>query len=312
MTGEISVLLSADERYARYCAVTILSVLENASSPENIHFYILSPDISVDSTQRIEQVCAKFAAEVSVIPIDLALFSSLPELGHLSLNTYSRLRSPEVCDSEKIIYLDCDIIVLGDIIEFFHYELEDKTIGAIPHVQFPYQEIFVKNFDIDGNDIYFNGGVMLINTIDWRKRQYGEETLKKANKYSHKLLFGDQDALNAVFWGNYCHLPGVWNVEARLYKEKLLGLPQNDEITKRMQNPKIIHYTGADKPWSSQKYLPMRHLYTSYSEQLAEKFSWFPSNQEPKRCTIWFFLKFTWSCLYFRSSYLKTIFSSKI
>ncbi|MFM2063182.1 MAG: hypothetical protein RLZZ507_2852 [Cyanobacteriota bacterium] len=304
MLDEISVFFSADERYARYCAVTILSILENTSSPNKLHFYILSPDLSLENTQRIEKLCAQFAAQVSVIPIDLAVFSSLPELQHLSLNTYSRLRCADVCDCcERIIYLDCDLIILGDIAELFEYDFGTKPIGAVPHVQFPYQDFFIEHFDVEGNDIYFNGGVMLINTVYWREKQYGEETLKWADKYSNKLHFGDQDALNAVFWKNYCHLPGVWNVEARLFKEKLLGLPQNEEITKRMENLKIIHYTGADKPWSSQNYVPMRHLYTYYSEQLSQQFSWFPSNPEPKKCNISYLLKFVWSCLYFRASY---------
>ena len=300
----ISIFLSADEGYARYCAVTILSILENTSSPEKLHFYILSPDISQESTQRLEQVCAQFAAQISIIPIDLSLFSSLPELQHLSLNTYSRLIGPDVCGlCEKIIYLDCDLIVLGDIAELFKYSLEARPVGAVPHVQFPYQDIFVKTFDVQGEDIYFNGGVMLINSVHWRKQRYGEKTLKLADKYANQLHFGDQDALNAVFWQNYCHLPGVWNVEARLYKEKLLGLPQNEEITHRIANAKIIHYTGPDKPWKSQNYVPQRQLYIHYSQQLSQRFSWFPFHPETYKCTTLSLFKFVWSCLYFRASY---------
>ncbi|WP_414576670.1 glycosyltransferase family 8 protein [Anabaena sp. CCY 9402-a] len=305
MNNKISIFFSADENYARYCAVTILSILKNSSSPENLEFYILSPDISQQNTQKIQQICTQFDAKVSIIPIDLSLFNSLPIVQeHLNLNVYSRLCGADIlrqCD--RIIYLDCDLIVLGDIVELFNTELEKKPIAATPHVQFPYQDIFRQNFDVEGEDIYFNGGVILIDSIHWRKNRYGELTLTWATKNANKLHYNDQDALNVVFWKNYCHLPGVWNVEARLYKEKLLGLPQNEEITKRMQNPKIIHYTGADKPWASKKYVPMRHLYTYYSKQLSQSFSWYPSKHEPKQCTISSLLNFAWSCLYFRTSY---------
>ncbi|MBD2364690.1 glycosyltransferase family 8 protein [Anabaena minutissima FACHB-250] len=303
MEDKISVFFSADENYARYCATTILSILDNTSSPEKLEFHILSPDITQENTQKFRRICAEFNAQISVIHIDMSLFSSLPELLHLSLNAYSRLLIPDLCEKEKIIYLDCDLIVLGDILELFQCELGGKPIGSVPHVQFPYQDFFKQNFDVQGDDICFNSGVMLIDTAYWRERGYVKKVLKCAEKYSSKLHFGDQDALNAIFWRNYCHLLGVWNVETRLYKEKLLGLPQNEEITKRMQNPKIIHYTGADKPWASKKYVPMRHLYTYYSKQLSQKFSWYPSKDEPKQCTISSFLNFAWSCLYFRTSY---------
>jgi lipopolysaccharide biosynthesis glycosyltransferase len=305
VTKEISVLFSADDRYARYCAVTMLSVLENTSSAGKLHFYILSPDISQNNIHRIEKVCNQFNAMVSVIPVDIKLFSSLPTVQkHINLNMYSRIYAPELCkECERIIYLDCDVIVIADIADLFNCHLEEKPIAAVPHVQLPYQDVFRHNFNIEGEDTYFNSGLLLINTIQWQQKEYTKDVLNFCMENAGKLLFPDQDALNAVFWKNYCHLPGVWNVEARLYKEKLLGLLQNEEITKRMENPKIIHYTGADKPWSSQNYVPMRHLYTYYSDQLAQKFSWFPSNPEPKKCTIQSFLKFAWSCLYFRASY---------
>jgi len=119
--------------------------------------------------------------------------------------------------------------------------------------------------------------------------------------------YRDQDALNAVFWEKYEHLPGVWNVEARLYREKLLGLPQTPEIIKRMANPKIIHYTGSDKPWSSQEYVPARSLYTYYSHRLAELTGWFPSKPEPQRASVSSYLRFAYSCLYFRASTFKKI-----
>ncbi|MFM6025717.1 MAG: glycosyltransferase family 8 protein [Dolichospermum sp.] len=305
MTEEISVLFSADDPYARYCAVTIFSILKNTSSPENFHFYILSPDISQTNINRIEQICSQFNAVVSVIPVDLSLFQDLLVVQKdWNLNIYSRLWGPDLCHNlERMIYLDCDILVLGDIAELFNYELNSKPIAAVPHVQLPYQDIFQQNFAVDGDDLYFNSGVLLIDSIHWQQKQCTKNILQWCMENANQLTFPDQDALNAVFWKNYCHLPGVWNVEARLYKEKLLGLPQNQEITQRMQYPKIIHYTGPDKPWSSQKYVPMRHLYVYYSEQLSQKFSWLPSNQEPKKCTIQALLNFAWSCLYFRASY---------
>ncbi|BAY74466.1 glycosyl transferase family 8 [Nostoc linckia NIES-25] len=305
MNKKTSILLAADDNYSRYCAVTILSTLENTSSPENFEFYILSPDISRENLRKIEEVCNQFNARVSIIPIDLKLFKYLPAFQkHFNLNNYSRLFGPNQCHNcDRIIYLDCDIIVLADLQDLFKHELNGKPIGAVPHVQLPYEDTFRQNFQINGEDIYFNSGVMLIDTIYWRDKQYGEVVLELCLENASKLHFADQDALNVIFWRNYCHLPGVWNVEARLYKEKLLGLPQNQEITDRMQNPKIIHYTGSDKPWLSQNYVPMRHLYTHYSQKLSQRFSWLPSKQEPHKNTIQSILKFVWACLYFRTSY---------
>lgn len=308
MNKEISVVLSADNRYARYCAVTILSVLKNTSSPEKFHFYVLSPDITQTNIKRINQLCDNFQSKVSIIPIDLKLFEQLPNLQHLSLNTYSRLCSPRLCkDSKYLIYLDCDLVVLGDIAELSEVSLKNKPVGAVAHVQFPYQETFKKVFAVNGEDDCFNGGVMLIDAEAWRTDELDEKIIQCAIANSDKLHFGDQDALNKVFWKNYFHLPGVWNVEARLYKEKLLGLPQTQEITQRILFPKIIHYTGADKPWSSKNYVPKREIYLEYSDRLKSLISWFP-DVEVRNCSPLSYISFIYSCIYFRLSfYIKNV-----
>lgn len=304
MQDKITILLSADERYARHCAVTILSVLSNTDSGSNIQFSILTPDFSRESTEKLEKLCQIFGATVTFITINLERFSSLPSYHkHFNLNNYSRICGPDLCIScDRLIYLDCDLLVLGDISELFHHQLNGKPIGAVPHVQIPYQKEFISEFSLPETDTYFNSGVLIIDTDTWRKKDYANAILTVANEHSHKLHFADQDAFNALFWGNYFHLPGVWNVEARLYKEKLLGLPQTDEIAKRMQSPKIIHYTGPDKPWSSKNYVPKRELYLEYSDRLSELIGW-RADSEVRRCNFLSIIYFLWSCFYFRMSW---------
>lgn len=302
MKEEISILLSANEAYARYCAVTMLSILLNTASVDKICFYILTPNFSSESIQRIKELCSRFNAKVSFIPINLNLFNYFPTFhSHFNQNNYSRICGPDLCENcERLVYLDCDLIVLDDIAELFRQNLNGKPIGAVPHVQLPYEETFIKNFSVSRNDTYFNSGVMVINADLWRKEKITESVLALACKYADKLHFADQDAFNAIFWENYFHVPGVWNVEARLYKEKLLGLSQTKEITKRIKLPKIIHYTGPNKPWSSKKYVPKRNLYIEYSERLNSLISWSP-DIEIKNFSLPSFTSFIYSCIYFRT-----------
>lgn len=305
MSEQIPIFLSADDKYARYCAVTILSILKNTQTPERLKFYILSPDIFRSNINYLEKICIDFNSSISIMNVDLSLFKDFPVFHkHFNLNNYCRLYGIDLCNEPKeILYLDCDVIILDDVINLFDLNLKNYTIGAIPHVQLPYQSIFLETFNLNAIDIYFNSGVLLINSLSWRLFNCTKIILEFCLQNQKKLHFADQDALNAIFWGNYCHLPGEWNVEARLYKEKLLGLPQTEEITHRMKNAKIIHYTGSDKPWSSTNYVPMRHLYRRYSDMLSQEFGWLPAKPEPKSCSPLAMIKFIWSCIYFRMSW---------
>ncbi len=306
--GKIAVLFSADEPYLRQTAVTITSILINTASPEDFEFYILSPDCLDQTQKKLKEFCDQYSAKLSIIPIDLDLFTQLPNLQHFSLNAYSRLCGPEICyDTDRLLYLDSDLIVLGDLKELFNINLQNKPIGAVPHVQFPYQEVFINQFNMARKDLFFNSGVLLLDAVAWRKEKYGQAVLNWANHHASQLHYPDQDALNAIFWTNYYHLPGTWNVEARLYSEKWLGLPQTAEITQRMNYPNIIHYTGSNKPWFSQEYVPARSLYIYYSNRLAELTGWFPSEPEPRRASISSFLNFVFSCFYFRVSRIKLL-----
>ena len=305
MHKEISILLSADEQYARCCAVTILSVLSNTSVAQNIHFYVLTPDFSSVSIQKIEELCSSFRAQVSFVPVNLSLFESFPAFhSHFNQNNYSRIYGPDLCQScDRLIYLDCDLIVLADVAELFEYDLQGNVVGAVPHVQLPYQQTFIETFPVSGHDIYFNSGVMLIDADRWRKEKCAEAILSLASEHANQLHFADQDVFNVYFWQKYCHLSGLWNVEARLYKERLLGLPQSPEITQRLQSPKIIHYTGGDKPWSSKQYVSKREVCLEYSDRLSRLIGW-QVNSEVRSCNPLNLVSFIYSCCYFRASSL--------
>ena len=303
MLDEISILLSADENYARQCAITMLSVLSNTAAPEKVRFYLLTPDLTGNSRDRLEAICRKFTATLSVFFISLKKFESFPLLHeHFSLSTYSRLLGPDLCvDCDRLVYLDCDLVVLGDISDLFYMDLSGMPLGAVPHVSLPYQSVFTSTFSVSNKDRYFNAGAMVIDANYWRKNKVTEAILQLAIAYADKLEFADQDPLNVFFWENYAHLPGIWNVEARLYSEKLLGVSQDEETSTRMKLPQLIHYTGADKPWKSERYVAKRRCYLEYSDRLTSLLGW-ESKSQPSNVNVKGFWHFVYACLYFRAA----------
>ena len=302
MLDEISILLSADENYARQCAITLLSVLSNTAAPKKVHFYLLTPDLANNSRNFLERLCLHFGATLSVLSVSLQQFESLPLLNkHLSLSTYMRLLGPDLCPAcDRLLYLDCDLVVLGDIAELFHYDLSSLPLGAVPHVSFPYQKVFTDSFYPLEEDQYFNAGVLVIDAKYWRASNLTQAILELAAVHKDKLTFEDQDLLNIFFWNNYAHLPGTWNVEDRLYNEKLLGIFQGEETRHRMKLPQLIHYTGSNKPWRKQ-YVAKRSCYLQYSDHLSSLLGW-ESESQPRRASIRGFWHFVYACLYFRAA----------
>ena len=55
---------------------------------------------------------------------------------YMSITTYYRLLIPSIMEDycEKVLYLDCDMIVLNDIYSLWKIELDLKAAGAVPEM----------------------------------------------------------------------------------------------------------------------------------------------------------------------------------
>jgi lipopolysaccharide biosynthesis glycosyltransferase len=139
---------------------------------------------------------------------------------------------------DKAIYLDCDLVVLGDISEMYHIELGDNILGAAP-------EAFVQNtpefrlyaeqalgVDPDG---YVNAGVLLMNLAAFRKSRIEDRFVDLITAHDFDLLDPDQAYLNYLCRGRIHVLPNGWNKEP---------MPLPCEGKKN-----IVHYALYKKPW---------------------------------------------------------------
>ncbi len=87
----------------------------------------------------------------------------------------------------RVLYLDCDTIVLRDIAPFFHKDLGDKDIGCV--IDNAYVGLFKRH--------YFNAGVML---MDLEKiRHDGLMVASRELIATKKMKHPDQDAMNKIF-----------------------------------------------------------------------------------------------------------------
>ena len=133
----IPVFFAADNNYAPYVAVTMASVLKNTN--HFINFYILDDNIS-------EENKAKIANEKSFLKIFSLKFvkvnsNKLQQIArknrinsHITKVVYARIFIPELDVAKKIskgIYLDADIICLGDISKLYNQNLDGKIIGTV-------------------------------------------------------------------------------------------------------------------------------------------------------------------------------------
>ena len=89
-----------------------------------------------------------------------------------------------------------------------------------------------------------NAGVMIIDKKRWIKNDIGKRLVKITSERHQDLEFWDQDSLNILFDGNFCHMSKFLNFNLNMYPyENVI----NYELDK---NVKFIHYFGKFKPWT--------------------------------------------------------------
>jgi lipopolysaccharide biosynthesis glycosyltransferase len=263
----IHISASSDNNYAQHVGVMLYSLLSNASTPENIHIHLISDNISSDNCEKLTRCVDSFGASLHIIPADNKRYENLPTLRYgtaayqrISLGDYL----PETAD--KVIYLDCDILVLSDIKQLWEQPLDNKPLAAVENLS----PKACKSLGFSRKD-YFNSGVLIADLQWWRKNSMYDQAVSFIKQHHSELQYIDQCTLNHIFQDNWKKLPLSWNQQADIYgvlKKYSDGCGYSkNELQQAAINPGIVHFIGKQKPWLLDCFHPYKSVYTDYLEK---------------------------------------------
>lgn len=152
---------------------------------------------------------------------------------------------------DKVIYMDCDIIVRNNMAELFRsIDLGANYLAAVFEATLSFQEEYVLSLGCHLGQ-YFNSGVLIMN-LDQMRKDSMVPLFLDASKESG-LMFPDQDVLNRTCKGKTMGLAPFYNgVRTFLlpqYKSDFLKY-YTESDWKSIQSHGNLHYTGG-KPWKT-------------------------------------------------------------
>jgi lipopolysaccharide biosynthesis glycosyltransferase len=106
---------------------------------------------------------------------------------------------PEI---SRALYLDSDIVVMGDISGMLHLDLSQYPLAAALDA-FDASPLFKRKISLGQSVPYFNSGVMLLNLDRWRSENIGRRALDFAATNPQYIVYWDQCALNNIIRGNF-------------------------------------------------------------------------------------------------------------
>lgn len=262
----VPVVLAADNNYVPMLATTAYSMLKNASPGYHYHVVVLTTDITADN-QRLIRNLLEPVAPCTLDFLDVRRIVGQYDLTtsnqHISTETYYRFLIQDVLPYyDKVLYLDSDLIIEGDVSELFAVDLQDNCLGAVIDVD------YLGNLNIDSKRMeytkdvlgmkdpyaYFQAGVLVMNTHELRKVASVADWLEIAQ--NPEFIYNDQDILNKYCEGRVLYVDPAWNVMidgCNRIQVACSHAPADvfDAYREARKHEKIIHYAGADKPWSA-------------------------------------------------------------
>ena len=262
---EYNIALICDDAYVMPTAVTIKSIQENYSVPygEKVIISVCTYGISKENERLLTELSEK-SLSVQIVKVNVdklsIKFNKISQKSHVTPTSLIKFELPNIFGNiEKLLYLDSDIIVLGNIIELFQLDISDEYVAASFEFWNYLNLYWGGNKDSTSRPtFYFNSGVMLMNLSMMRKNDISKALwLKKYELQVDKSKTTmDQDTLNEVFAGHVNPLSIVWNYNTKFYSNPdILHINQvyNTSFVDRediQNNIKVLNYVGKeDKPW---------------------------------------------------------------
>ena len=209
----VPVVFAADNNYVPMLATTIYSMLKNASMNRSYDVIVLERDITGENKRYMERFFAQFPnAAIRFFDVSryLAGFSLTTSNAHISVETYYRFIIQEALPFySKLLYLDCDLVVNGDIAELYDTELGDNAIAAVPDIDFignlnmkngERAEYVNKQLHMRDAYGYFQAGVLVMNLDRMREIHTVHEWLEIASKPGTSTMIRIFSTWNAKAW----------------------------------------------------------------------------------------------------------------
>lgn len=267
-------LYSSDRNYAKLSMVSIASLLENNQDAENIKIYYINNNIGVDYEEKLNNLVKSFGREIVYIDAT-KIDTSFIEQSWYSISGYYRILVTEMIPESKIIYMDCDTVVIGSFKELWDTNLNDYLFAGVKDTVQNYVSTAVGQAN---NSYYINAGFLYMNLAKLRNIGFNKRVRDYFCKYNGLIPHYDQGVVNALGYGKILYLSPRYNFTSQFFTYNVKQLKSLFSITdfysqQEMNEAKddivVIHYLNYfyGRPWKTNCQHPMLKYFDDYAKK---------------------------------------------
>lgn len=276
----MNVVYSTSDLYSELAAASIASLLENSRDADAINIYVIDIGISPKHRQDLLELAAAYGRRLEFLE-DL----NVEDIAHTRINvgrwhisTFSRLFLLHVLPAgiDKVIYIDCDMIIRHSLKTVWEMDMEGAWCMAADDCR---GSMYRRDIGIPAHSIYTNNGFLVIDLAAWRDNAVEDRFIDFINRYHGDVTYMDQGVLNGVFQplGKVKLLPVSYNAQTACYDLGYDGLQacrkpvwaySRAEFEAGIADPTIVHFTtcflSGTRPWFKEDGHPYRGEFLKY------------------------------------------------
>ena len=240
-TKSLKVAFCCNKNFYKYLAININSLLNYNSNIDKI--YLILEDDTIENIPYLDKVINNYTINYEVINFnnvkDNYLSKKSPNLNTVYSNfCFAKLLLSDLTKEDKIIYIDTDTIVKGDLSLLWYLELDEYYALGVKDYGVRDENNYYNYMNL--NCKYINTGVMVLNLKKIREDKLVDKLFTQINSKEYK--YPDQDAFNIVCNNKIGYIPSIFNCICKTTKE----VSDYDKV-------KIFHFAGEKKYWATDK-----------------------------------------------------------
>lgn len=273
---ELSVLYITDERFAPLVGVSVTSLFKNNPAERiALTVYIMTTNMSKKNQARFMDLAEHYKQKISIINVG----DELKRIEQLNLSKYRgsamtnlRLSFDKFVPQqvERLLYVDADTIVCGNIEEIADFDMQDKMLGMVYDA---YGKIMADK--AHEGEAYYNAGVILFDCVKWRKGMWRKRIIRYINHNGAQFAHPDQDIYNILCRKEIVTLPIRYNFQPihQMYYDEVVcrhmgkfDYYSKKEIEEGRDDPAILHMVRVfgRNPWHKKNVHPFDAQYKRY------------------------------------------------
>ncbi len=244
----IPVVFITDKNFIMQTTVALTSLVCNKEKSTRYDIYVIAADCNSDLFKKMRMLDLQ-ECTLNIVEVSTKQYADIKQISHIPISCLLKF---EICDLikqyDKLIYLDGDIVVRGDLSGLYLFDLEDSYIAGVPSIEMVYT-----------NKRMINAGVIVFNAKKMRKDNMSSLLVDTRRQLGEKGSM-DQQTFNIVMEKSMKFLPYKYNFipdkligrDKKRFSTELINSLYGTSFKSNIEFEKeslIIHYATGFKPW---------------------------------------------------------------